>query len=303
LIRTGLETGKVALLQESPREGARGRFEIAEQPILDLFQDLAGVDAVSIDDRLLNAMANLQDVNGRTVAVLSSLDLVTMLRDRGRISAQRHLDIVHRLREGMFGFIPLTTADLTHYLLSAKPGDDGRLAESTELRVIREYIARLHSSDFLCTPADLVFMDELWRVSVESLAAVWSVESATPEQCAARADWVISHVAPDIELALRFSGAGRDQMAKIAQARLMALAAPRVLRDDLREAYAQWLEAAVVAGYLPGASEVIAAVANDIGAVAVRRSKEIAGELSSRGFVASAANSPDEPNEGDTQQQ
>lgn len=40
-------------------------------------------------------------------------------------------------------------------------GKTGISRESAQLRVIREYIARLHSSDFLCALTDLEYMDGL----------------------------------------------------------------------------------------------------------------------------------------------
>lgn len=282
-VKEGASKGKVGFLREGRREDVDGRFGFHGQPMIDLFEDVEEVDAVCIDDRLLNSKDAMEDRKGGKTRLLCALDVIDMLVERGAATSVEREDALHKMREFCYMALPVEDSELMALMSEAKVDGSGILMESAELRVIREYLARLHSSDFLCSDSDLEYMDELWRMGQRVIRGLWADEESALDDVVARADWVVDHVVPDVEMALRFAPNGKERMEELAVSRLFVSLLPVAVSDVRRESYAQWLERKIITPHLPACSAVVDESARRIGAWAMERSVEIANELRSDG--------------------
>lgn len=283
VVREGVSWNKVGFLREGGKDGGDERFGIHGQPMIDLFEDIGGVDAVCIDDRLLNSKEFIEDRRGGKAPLLCSLDVIDMLVDLGAATNIERGDALHRMREFCLMALPVEDSELFGLLSEAKADGNGVLAESAGLRVIREYLACLHTSDFLCSESDLEYMDELWRTGQRVVRWLWADDKSDLIDVAARADWVVGHVVPDVELALRFAPNGKERMEDLAVGRLFAALLPVAVQDGHREYFLQWLEKKIIAPHLPACLVVVEKASKQVGVWAMQRSVEIANELGSDG--------------------
>jgi tetratricopeptide (TPR) repeat protein len=283
VVRRGVASGKVGFLREGGRDDMDSRLGIHAQPMVDLFEDVSQVDSVCIDDRLLNSKNALEDRKGAKTLLLCSLDLIDMLVERGVATSAERDGARHRMRESCYMAIPIRDDELVTMLSDAKVDELGVLIESAGLRVIREYLARLHSSNFLCSESDLEYLDELWRVGQRVVRRLWADEESSVVDTVARADWVVDHVVPDAELALRFASNGRERMKELAVARLVASLLPIAMSDTRGKHYSRWVERKIIGPHLPASSSVVSEATRRIGEWVMQRSVEIANELPSNG--------------------
>lgn len=283
ILKDAMANGKVRFLREGIREGDEVRFGISELLVRDLMEDVSQIDAACIDDRLLNSQRILEDRNGKKVDLLCSLDVLDMLVARGAVTKVEREDAIHQMREWCLCMLPVDAKELLKLLSERKVGENGNLSESAQLRVIREYIARLHSSDFLCAPSDLEYMDGLWRTGQIVIRQLWADDNSGDVDIIARADWVVDNIIPDIELALRFAPDGKERMESIALIRLVSALSPAAIAAERKASYADWLERRIVAPYLPACSDLIDKAAKQIGASTMAYSVEMANEIRKRG--------------------
>lgn len=282
VVRDGVANGKVGFLREG-RKDDDGKFGVHGQPMMDLFEDVGGVDAVCIDDRLLNSKEFIEDRRGGKASLLCSLDVIDMLVETKSATDAERSEARHLMREFCFMAISVEDDELVGMLSNAKADGDGFLVESAGLRVVREYLARLHASDFLCSESDLEYMDELWRTGQRVLRRIWADDKSGLVDVVARADWVVDHVLPDVELALRFAVNGRERMEELAVGRLFASLLPAFVPEGRGEDYSRWLENRIIAPHLPACGEVVEKASRQVGLWAMQRSVEIENEIGSGG--------------------
>jgi hypothetical protein len=283
VVRDGVAKGKVGFLREGRKDDGDGRFGVHGQPMIDLFEDVGGVDAVCIDDRLLNSKEFIEDRRGGKAPLLCSLDVIDLLVETKSVTEAERSEALHLMREFCLMALPIEDAELLGMLSNAQADGNGVLVETAGLRVLREYLARLHASDFLCSESDLEYMDELWRTGQRALRRLWADDKSGIADLVARADWVVDYVVPDVELALRFAANGRERMEELAVGRLFASLLPAFVPEGRGEDYSRWLENRIIAPHLPACEAVINKATRQVGLWAMQRSVEIANEIASGG--------------------
>ena len=282
-VREGVARDKVGFLREGRKEGRDGQFGIHGQPMIDLFEDIGGVDAVCIDDRLLNAKELIEDRRGGKAPLLCSLDVIDMLVERGAATSVERGEALHRMRECCYLALPFEDDEIVGLMLKATANSNGVLTESAGLRVVREYLARLHASDFLCTESDLHYMDELWRMGQRLVRGIWSDGVSNLTDVVARADWVVDHLIPDAEIALRFAPNGMERVEDVVVGQLFAALLPANVPEERWKDYSEWLERKIIASHLPANMHVVEKASRQFSAWAMQRSMEIANEIGSDG--------------------
>ncbi|MEN5400340.1 hypothetical protein ABE612_22685 [Achromobacter xylosoxidans] len=285
-VRAALMSGKVNFLSQS-----RKREEVLNAttmlPMLDLLEDVAHVDAVVLDDRMAGSGITLTDSTGKSVPLMSSLDLLDMLEHKGLLSNEAKREALHILRVRCFFCIPIVSADIEFYLAQAVVQDD-QLKETAELRTLRQYLARLNATDVLCTVADLQYQETLWRVASYIIGKLW-MNSAIPVGVAeAKSDWVVAHILPDLELVMRFAPDGRARINEVAAAQISASVMPPSADAGRREAYARWFQGSRILQLLPANSHVLDIVADQTAQSLIRLTSEIANEFRSQNSANSA---------------
>jgi hypothetical protein len=157
-------------------------------PSLDILSNLSEIDAVAVDDRLLNKESAWND-GSRHVPCVSTLEILLALNSRGIISESQKYTLLHRLREGGYYTVPTDVSELLTEL-GRSTIEGTRLVESKELATIRTSLtiglrARMHSA--LETP----WVDYTRAVVLEALKRVW-VEKSSVTSTAPRADWLLA---------------------------------------------------------------------------------------------------------------
>lgn len=279
-VRAGLLSGKVKFLSQSRRQ--RGRLSATTLlPIFDLLEDASSIDAAVIDDRYLGANPSLTDRSGKTVPVFASLDLLDELVDRGAVTVARRREIRHLLRARCLFCVPIDHDEIRAHL-DAATVFEGKVRETAELRVIRQYLARLNSTDVLCTPADLAFQDMLWRVGTQAIANLWGDATVAIPDAEAKCNWIAEYLVPQVELAMRFADEPDRRMVDVAAAQLQVSVIVTSGDRARRAACQAWYDQSILSNYLPANSEVLDATAALCGPDMIRRSMEIANELRSK---------------------
>jgi hypothetical protein len=276
-LRDGLMSGKVRFLTQSRRQ--RGKLnETAWLPVMDLFEDIALADAAVVDDRMLAANALITDANGHSIPTISSLDLIDALVARKIMSDDARRGALHILRERCFFCIPIYPADLLFYIENAGVEDEV-LRETAELRVIREYLFRLHSTDVLCTEGDLEYLGSVWHCGIVVIAQLWANDAVPINVVIAKSNWISENVIPSIELAMRFAVDGPTRIGQVAAAQMGAMLQCHITNPERRHAHAKWLEEARFADFFPANGHVVEEVASQAADDLVRRTREVAIEL------------------------
>jgi hypothetical protein len=279
-IRAGLMSGKVKFLTQSRRQ--RDRLNaITLLPMIDLLEDTAQIEVAVVDDRMLGSNASLTDSAGRSVPVISSLDLLDGLVKRGKLTDASRREALHLLRARCFFCIPIDPVDLQFYLTEATVVN-GKLRETAELRVVRQYLSRLNSTDVLCTASDLAYQDALWRVGSLIIGRLWIDPGVATADASAKADWIVANVIPDPELAMRFAEHAEARIAQVVASQLsVSLMAPSADRAR-RDAYSLWLERSRLSTFLPANANVLDIAADQAAELLLQRTQEVAIELRSR---------------------
>jgi nucleoside phosphorylase len=249
ILRDGVIKSKVKFLRENNTDD--NNFSKQTLLINDFFEDISKVDAVCIDDRLINSQLSFEDNNSIKVPLFCILDVIKMLVERGAISDINLSESMHKMREWCFSAIPLDDKEIFDLLSTSKIDDSNNLIEPAQLRVLREYLSRLHSSDFLCTSSDMEYMDKLWQVGLKLIRDLWEDKGAAISEVTVKSDWVFNHVHPDIKIALRFATNDKQRIEEIAIARMRSFATPIKAEANLYSAYIKWVEKKLIASYVP----------------------------------------------------
>ena len=285
-VRAGLVSGKVKFLAQN-RKTTDGLNATTMLPMVDLLEDIEGIQAVVLDDRMLGQNGSISDSTGRSVPLLSSLDLLEMLVREERMSVADRREALHLMRARCFYCLPIDTVDVEFYLGQAVV-EDGKLKETAELRTIRQYLALLNASDVLCTPADFVYQQSLWRVATLVIVTLWTNTAIPVVEASAKSDWVLANLLPDPELAMRFTPDWEVRIDETVAAQLgMSLMLPS--NDPTRrDAYCLWLERSRLSMLLPANSRILDLVANQTAQSIVRQTLEITNEIRSKNCTDSA---------------
>lgn len=202
------------------------------------------------------------------------------------MTAARRREIRHLLRARCLFCVPIDHDEILAHLYAATVLE-GKVRETAELRVIRQYLARLNSTDVLCTPADLSFQDMLWRVGTQAITNLWGDATVAIPDAEAKCNWIAENLVPEVELAMRFADEPDRRMVDVAAAQLQVSATVTSADGTRRAACQAWYDQSILSKYLPANSEVIDATAALCGPDMIRRSMEIANDLRSKNHTTS----------------
>lgn len=220
-------------------------------------------DVICIDDRFANRFLALTDDSGASRPLVCTLDLIRRLVSAGRISESRRATLEHRLRAGGAALIEVNESELYRLLRSAKVDSSGELVESAELRILRQYLARLRVLEILQVPLETSFFNRLHDTSIRIIRKLWEDVSLEEEHVLAASEWAVRYICPNpLEWFPNLRDVSQADQADIAFAtHIKFLIAPLVNAPSERcRLFADWLDRAVVAPLRPSNSEVIQAI-------------------------------------------
>ena len=188
-LREGLATGKILLTAASRGEDQLEPEQMSAHPTMDLLKHIAAADVGVVDDRAINQHASIYlETDARPL--LTTVDLLNVLVERGAISEERRRDALCILRRANFALTPISGEELNS-LIEYSTVTNGVLEESGELRAIRESIQRLRMTNVLQAPKELAWLDGLSQACLFSLKQQWR-EGLDEEKVGARSDWLLT---------------------------------------------------------------------------------------------------------------
>lgn len=198
------------------------------------------VDAMVVDDRFVN-QHSFMEANNRRTPILTTLDLIDDLASKGVLSEQ-NID-AHRtfLRRAGLQFIPITEKELARHLTDA-PLTDGEIAETAELRAIREALLMARMRKLLQIPGETPWLHESMRSVIRTIRGLWRT-GADLDEAATRAEWLLGLVDVRGWAPSAVPGNERNFALFAHAAHLQSLMSPPdEAPDDIRDAYFDWID-------------------------------------------------------------
>ena len=198
-ITKGLEAGTYQLLPAFPEEQAEGEnarssLDFSCLKDLFLFKPQPG-DVIWIDDRCINRYFHRD-----RAAIIDTLDVLFLLRDRGRLEPDELEELIHRFRRAGARYLSLNEQEIAAWVQRAQIVD-GKIIESSELRTLRRNMAcslvdcdvLTIASDELGAPVEWPFLLRSGAAILDALVIIWSAADRDDLKLA-RADWVLKNL-------------------------------------------------------------------------------------------------------------
>jgi hypothetical protein len=236
---------------EQVRVGQRRNFEkfdeksIPEHPSVSILALAPHCDAMIIDDRFLNQHANIGSSDAQA-PIFSTLDLLDALVASSVLSNDCRLEQRTRLRRAGYFFVPVSVEELERCLRESTVAK-GKVAETAELKAIRESVLRVRMSDWLRLIEEAPWLDGTLKAYVHVLKNLWT-DGADIEQVIARSNWLVEQI--DVRgWAHRFVQENADNVVRIGFAAhiLLLLTPPTGVQQRIVDAYWDWVEERILA--------------------------------------------------------
>ena len=218
------------------------RMSQFSHPALDIILTAGLADVAVIDDRHLNQHASITHRDVST-PIRTTCDLLAGLQ----LSRDEHGELTTRLRSAGLAFVPVTSDELSSFLARATVAQ-GKLFETAELRALRENLQLCRMSTGLQLPRESVWFDGVVRLLLETIRAQWR-EGADLGIARARCNWLLELL--DLRgWAHRLANEHNRGISESRfRAQLLALMTFSVeARPQVRQAYWEWLEEALLEG-------------------------------------------------------
>ena len=237
-LREGLENGKIRLGAATRVEDDNGSGHVSSHPSIDMLRLVADADVGVVDDRFINQHASISlETSARPL--LTTLDLLDVLVERGAIAEDQRQDALTTLRRANFALTPLTPGELNSLTTNCTVSD-GVLDETGELKAIREAVQRLRMGNVLQSPKELTWLNGELQACLYCLKEQWKdgLDEAT---AVARSDWLIA-LADVRGWTHRLDNNVEQLMERYRNWVLMLMLLPATQPQAVKEAYWRWLE-------------------------------------------------------------
>lgn len=237
-LEAGIEAGWVRLLVAERTKELAAEERWFGHPSATFLRLTGRYDACVVDDRFINRH-NMITSGPERRPVISSWDVLNILREEEVIDSQTWHEARTTLRQYGYALAPIDADELFAFLTSAQVVE-GMVAETIDLRAVREAVVRIRMSDVLQIPAEASWLDNIRICCLRVLQRLW-VQCPVGDQTWARSDWLLAlcdprgwahRMPPDYKIMDKLYQAWIEQL-------LMLLAGKPV---NVKEAYGQWLE-------------------------------------------------------------
>ncbi|MBB3796006.1 hypothetical protein FHY17_000202 [Xanthomonas arboricola] len=206
----------------------------------DLFTDLSSVEALVIDDRAANRYPKMTDGRGEDVVVVSTLDVLDALKDRGEISFHDWMAARTELRRAGYVFIPFVKEELIA-LAQECAIENGELRESLQARAFRENHQLAQFSRLFQQPQETPWLAHNNRAVREAVVTLWT-DAEDPALVSIQCAWLVELSRLDGFGPSLPSPLNADRWNYIEAMLLWSLVIPMTLPEERQERYAHWLE-------------------------------------------------------------
>lgn len=273
LLRDAIQDGRVGFLaRREPTIELDSLYE-AVPALSQFFADIGCCDVVSMDDRFINRNRLFADMRGNSASLVCTLDVIEYLSREGHLSGAQKAQIYHKLREGGFAFVPVEADELHSLLRKATLSESGQMFESAELRILRQYLARLQRLEMIEDREELTFLGRLQMITARVLYELWRDDRVPIDRAARLSDWLWTFVSPAPKDWL--VGASESTLSDAYCRHLsLPLQVAQAVSYERREACNAWVETTVLSPMLIADPEVVDAVALELGETIVKWSLE-----------------------------
>lgn len=157
-------------------------------------------DVIWVDDRCINKF--LQNKN--RVPLYGINEVLQSLVSAGVLSEADYYRKLIQLRAGNARYIPVQKGEIVHFLNEAKVEDES-VVETTELKILRNYIAVCHlQEEYLDQPiykddqvkdyGEIPFLMDVNSAIIEAMAKLWVVEEFDQSEVEARCEWILNNL-------------------------------------------------------------------------------------------------------------
>jgi hypothetical protein len=202
------------------------------------------------DDRFMNRFSHF-DHEGSRIPILSSIELLTELAEKGALEPESLADVKTRLRREGAIYISVTAAELTGMIaetaLRVRSGSGERsIAESAELKGLRENVRLAQARGWFNPAVDARWLTNLQLAVSAAIVAQW--DGTIPDELAlARSDWLLGLLGLTdwAESLVQHDMQGIAETGAILDAVKLAISSGSVPKER-RDAFEDWLEARVL---------------------------------------------------------
>ncbi len=260
VLGNALVSGTASFLSRAAKRDNRVRnHEIRFQATASLLAGNTDCNALCIDDRYINSHPIITNSTGQAVPIVSVLDVLRYLVTRGCISVADHWIARHKLRQSGFVFVPIESDELVHWLESATV-DDGKLKESTELRILRQAVTHIDTLSLAPNKETVALSANIHCAIGTAIERLWQDSSLTIERTMALSDWVWRYLMMKAILGLEHFEQGdyTAWLRRVIPLRLGNLLLPTAnLPQDRRVHYTHWIERSVLEPLRPANMNII----------------------------------------------
>ena len=239
--------------------------DIQLHTIFSLMQNSSNYNVLCVDDRFVNRFPIVAEATEQTTPIVCVLDILRQLVSRQIISATDNWTLRHKLRQGGYVLIPIEADELEYWLKTALFDDSG-LKESTELRILRQTMARISSLRMIDAENETKFIIDLASACRIVIGNLWRDVSIIATRAIELTDWIWRYLmasAQAVQLA--------DQEANVALLRALMinnlcqlLTSLVELPAERRASYADWIERSVFEPLRPANVDLIETAAETI---------------------------------------
>ncbi|WP_426141164.1 esterase/lipase family protein [Pseudomonas sp. DWP3-1-2] len=187
-LRDGINVGKVIVGQLKREEDEDQENPMRSHPCFAIFNVMDSTHAIVSDDRYINKYLTI-DVGGVPRSLLTSLDIVSLLKTRNAITEVQLAELKTNMRRFGMALIPLDPIELQYHLSDSKV-TGGKVVENAGLKAIRENVLRVRMSDMLQVPQELPWLNSLFEAGFEVMKLQW-YEGADESIASARSNWLL----------------------------------------------------------------------------------------------------------------
>lgn len=186
----GMESGKIQF-EPMPdiEDDNQDSKDIFGHPSAIIFRSCDDVDAIVLDDRAVNHHLDISLESGKTIALLTTSDLLNHFYEAKEISQHQLYEAKTTLRQAGYAFINITTDELQFYL-NQTTIENQILVESLELKAIRENLLQIQIDGYLQLPQEAVWFDQIIKTLINTLKVQWVPELNT-DTAKARSNWLL----------------------------------------------------------------------------------------------------------------
>ena len=186
-LNSRIESGKVKVAGQNNEKEPSDRRLITHTAD-DTFALPSDCDLIVVDDRNINKNTAVTNIDGRRLAVFSTLDVLnTIVASQEKWREWRTL-----LRRAGYFFVPVAPLELEDHL-DAATVRNGKMEETPGLRAIRENLLCAQMNNWRQLPEEWFWLEESLTAFTKNLEDIWT-ENADFGEARARSDWVAEQI-------------------------------------------------------------------------------------------------------------